>query len=280
MTAIRLVAILGGVFVSAGCGCGDLAAHRQATITQLDATGDPSPGQPFEVDASGLPADWGAVKAEQSKDFCGSPVTKIIVPQGHGILLILTPTTRPISESDRGSSAGQSAVDQSLSPSMSAMSHAAFDGNVGEVKRLAALGKSVNGESSDVFTPLMWAASGGHEILALTLMELGADPNVRNSFGHSALSEAARGCHLDVVKLLVAHGADVNAPDVRRLGGYTPLMYAAAHGCPGMCEYLLSHGANSEATDSSGNTPAQIAASHGDLPLSRWLADQQTRSAK
>jgi len=159
------------------------------------------------------------------------------------------------------------------------MSHAAFDGNVDEVKRLAALGKSVNGESYDVFTPLMWAASGGHEIVALTLMELGADPNVRSSVGHSALSEAARGCHLDVVKLLIKHGADVNAADVNRVGGYTPLMYAAAHGCEGMCEYLLSHGANVRATDRAGNTAAQIAASHGNLPLSRWLADQQTLKA-
>jgi hypothetical protein len=96
MTAIRLVGVFGGAFFLAGCGCGDLAARRQATITQIDAIGDPSPGQPFEVDASRLPADWGAVQTEQSKDSCGSPVTRIIVPQGHGIRLILAPTTRPI----------------------------------------------------------------------------------------------------------------------------------------------------------------------------------------
>lgn len=167
------------------------------------------------------------------------------------------------------------AFDQPITSGMSAMSSAAFEGNVDEVKKLAAAGKSINGESGEVFTPLMWAASEGHEIATLTLMELGANPNVRNSFGHSALMEAARGCHLDVVKLLVAHGADVNARDIKRLGGYTPLMYAAAHGCVGMCEYLLSHGANIDATDSSGNTAAQIAASHGDLPLSKWLASQE-----
>lgn len=175
-------------------------------------------------------------------------------------------------------SEGSSPVDRP--PAMSAMAYAAFDGNVDEVKRLAAKGESVNGQSGDVFTPLMWAASRGHEIVTLTLMQLGANPNLRNNVGHSALSEAARGCQLDVVKLLVAHGADVNAPDVQRVGGYTPLMYAAAHGCPGMCEYLLAHGANIGARDSSGNTAAQIAASHGDLPLSKWLAEQQARKAK
>jgi ankyrin repeat protein len=163
---------------------------------------------------------------------------------------------------------------------MSAISQAAFDGDLDKVKRLAAEGKSVNGESYDVFTPLMWAASRGHELVALTLMELGANPNLRSSIGHSALMEAARGCHLDVVKLLVKHGADVNAADIRRKGGYTPLMYAAAQGCPGMCEYLLSHGANIAATDWSGNTAAQIAASHGDLPLSRWLSSQETGPEK
>lgn len=93
---IRIFMLSPAVALLAGCGCGDVAAQREAKIVQLDATGDPSPGQPFEIDASRLPADWGAVRVEQSKDFCGSPVTTINVPQGHGIRIILAPTTRPI----------------------------------------------------------------------------------------------------------------------------------------------------------------------------------------
>jgi hypothetical protein len=97
---IRIIVFSQAPALVAGCGCGDVAAQRQATITQLDVTSDPNPGQPFEIDGSRLPAGWGAVQMEQSKDFCGRPVTNIIVPQGHGIRIILAPTTRPI-DADR-----------------------------------------------------------------------------------------------------------------------------------------------------------------------------------
>lgn len=60
----------------------------------------------------------------------------------------------------------------------------------------------------------------------------------------------------EIVKLLVEHGADIDARDEEEA---TPLMRAAAFGQTGVVRALLDHGANAEAKDKSGNT-ALIAA--------------------
>jgi hypothetical protein len=64
---------------------------------------------------------------------------------------------------------------------------------------------------------------------------------------------AARGCQKDVVEVLVARGADVNAN--KDDTGRTPLHEAARFGCVPVAEVLLARGANVNASDSNGNTP-------------------------
>lgn len=67
--------------------------------------------------------------------------------------------------------------------------------------------------------------------------------------------------NLNIVKYLVANGADVNA---RETGGEnTPLMFAAAHGKPDVTEYLISVGADVNAWNKIGeNTPLMFATAH------------------
>jgi hypothetical protein len=57
--------------------------------------------------------------------------------------------------------------------------------------------------------------------------------------------EAASAGHVDIVRLLVAHGADVNAVSG---SGNTPLMYACVSA-------LLDNGANVEDHNENGHTP-------------------------
>lgn len=156
----------------------------------------------------------------------------------------------------------------------SPMARAAMDGNVDEIKKLAAAGHSLNGEPNDTLSPLMWAAHGGHAKLAKILLELGADPNYRSGNGETALTEAAASGHLHIVRLLVTRHADVNAREVERTGGYTPLMYAAANGYDEVVDYLTSHGANIRATNREGKTAAQLAEAEGYDDLSKRLLSQ------
>lgn len=89
-------------------------------------------------------------------------------------------------------------------------------------------------------TPLMLAACNGHTDVSLHLLELGADPHVRDRHGRSALHFAADGGHGDVINALVGVGADVGVADAI---GDTPLHLAVVGGHAGAVEQLLVAGA-------------------------------------
>ena len=68
--------------------------------------------------------------------------------------------------------------------------------------------------STDSFTPLYHAAERGRERVVTYLLEKRADVNIADGLGWTALHLAAREGHLSVVKLLVKHGAKLDAKTV------------------------------------------------------------------
>lgn len=64
---------------------------------------------------------------------------------------------------------------------------------------------------------------------------------------------------MDVVKLLLAHGADVNTKDNT---GQTPLFDAAVRNSTDVAELLLANRADVNATDKDGQTPLHEAVAH------------------
>ena len=66
----------------------------------------------------------------------------------------------------------------------------------------------------DLFTPLQHAAYFGQEEIAAYLIRRGADVNVASGLGWTSLHLAARRGRLEIVKLLVEHGANVDAKTV------------------------------------------------------------------
>lgn len=108
--------------------------------------------------------------------------------------------------------------------------------------------------------PLWMASSHGHSDIVKLLLEAGADVNVTNRNRMTALYMAVLGNHADVVEVLAAHQADVNMAD--RAVGYTPLYLASKRGQVEIAKLLLQAGAdvNAVAKDGSAHpTPMGIA---------------------
>ena len=83
-----------------------------------------------------------------------------------------------------------------------------------------------------------FAAAQARDALALNaFFEAGINPNAQNSEGRTVLISAAARGELDVVKLLLSRGVDVNVRDNR---GYTALAHALEARYPEVEEALLS----------------------------------------
>ena len=87
---------------------------------------------------------------------------------------------------------------------------AAQDGNVGEVKRLLKEGYQPNLFDELGNTPLHYAAMRGHLDVLHVLLAAGADVNAHDEsvIGNTPLGEVARTCSFEVTKILIDAGAN------------------------------------------------------------------------
>jgi len=151
----------------------------------------------------------------------------------------------------------------------------AYYGDVSAIRFLLSRGESLAalGENLD----LGGAAFHGHWQLCQFLIENGADVNHGGATGetplHNALCKANRPVYDEVVKVLLAGGANPNA--VTKAGtetdcfmrdcrnkGETPLHRAAAFGSEQVIDLLLHAGAHREAKDENGDSPLTWASWH------------------
>jgi ankyrin repeat protein len=119
-------------------------------------------------------------------------------------------------------------------------------------------------------TPLMYAASSRNIEVVRLLLEKGADVNARHSGNGGALMLAAQMGNPGIVKLLVEKGADVN---LRNDYGYTALMYAATaeSNDPELIKPLLAGGAEVNLNADDGETALTLAGRKGKTEIVRLL---------
>eukprot|EP00028_Trichosphaerium_sp_Am-I-7-wt_P013249 CAMPEP_0168511828 /NCGR_PEP_ID=MMETSP0405-20121227/2395_1 /TAXON_ID=498012 /ORGANISM="Trichosphaerium sp, Strain Am-I-7 wt" /LENGTH=327 /DNA_ID=CAMNT_0008530135 /DNA_START=272 /DNA_END=1255 /DNA_ORIENTATION=+ len=115
-------------------------------------------------------------------------------------------------------------------------------------------------EPREGFTPLMFSVVN-HQVESITtLIEQGANPNLKDFTGRTPLYLATQLAFTDVVKYLVENSADPNQAD---LDGVTPLHAAAALGNMKCIEILIRNGAWIDARDNQGETPLFFALREG-----------------
>jgi len=137
----------------------------------------------------------------------------------------------------------------SLGAAGASIAEAAMRGDRANVLALIKQGANVNEPQGDGVTALHWAARGGDADLVKALVAAGANTGARTLFGaYTPLHLAAERGAAPIVKALVAAGAAV---DARTSTGATPLMLAAAAGDTKAIAALLAAGAavNAEETD-------------------------------
>jgi len=158
----------------------------------------------------------------------------------------------------------------SLTPSASAASlaDAAEKHDPAGVRALLESGADVNVAQVDGTTALHWAAFHNDEELVALLLRAGADANVANLYGVPPLAQACINGNAAIVKLLLDAGADANT---RMKGGETVLMLATRSGDVQAVQALLARGADPNATERLGQTTLMWASAEGHLDVVRAL---------
>ncbi|XP_078658641.1 ankyrin repeat domain-containing protein 17-like isoform X8 [Branchiostoma floridae x Branchiostoma belcheri] len=149
------------------------------------------------------------------------------------------------------------------------LAEACNEGDVAAVRRLLDEGRSVHETNEEGESLLSLACSAGYYELAQVLLAMHANVEDRGLKGDcTPLMEAASGGYTDIVKLLIAHGADVNSRSS------TALTYACAGGYEDVVRILLEAGARIEDHNENGHTPLMEASSAGHVGVARLLLER------
>jgi len=136
---------------------------------------------------------------------------------------------------------------------------AAKKGDLLQVQESVKAGADVNGRNSQGWTPLIYAAYKGHGLVVTYLVTEGANINLPDGSGQvNALTVSLR--NEDMVKLLLAKGADINYQNV---DGRTPLFDACLGGLNDTANFLIEKGADIALTTKDGFTVLMAAAFGG-----------------
>ncbi len=140
-------------------------------------------------------------------------------------------------------------ADKEIPYTEDAFASAVEAGDTGAVDLFLAAGIRPDAADATGRTPLISAASKGHDQISRKLLSRGADVNARDRAGSTPLMEAAQGDHRETARVLLEAGADVNLKDG---DGQTALMRAASRGHTEIVRMLLNRGARVDVRDKTG----------------------------
>ncbi|XP_062525122.1 ankyrin repeat domain-containing protein 17 isoform X10 [Bombyx mori] len=164
-----------------------------------------------------------------------------------------------------------SVEDRGIKGDCTPLMEAASAGHVDIVRLLLAHGADVNAVSGSGNTPLMYACAGGHEDCVRALLDNGANVEDHNENGHTPLMEAASAGHVGVAKILLEHGAGINTHSNEFKE--SALTLACYKGHLDMVRFLLAAGADREHKTDEMHTALMEASMDGHVEVARLLLD-------
>lgn len=172
------------------------------------------------------------------------------------------------------------AVPALAAPPVPPLIEAARAQDLARIATLLKKGADANLRQPDGATALHWAAHWNDVDMAEALIRVGADVNLANALGVTPLSLASGNASSAMVAELLKAGAD---PNRVHASGESPLMMAARRGSAGVVALLLAHQASVNAREAArGYTPLMAAAAGGHSEIVRTLirhgADIQART--
>lgn len=123
------------------------------------------------------------------------------------------------------------------------------------------------------FNAFLWAAQNGDNKNLQLLMDKGIAVDItgkKDYEGQTALMSAANSNHLDTIKFLISCGANINAT---RNTGLTALMVASQAGSEKVVEYLIKNGADINLIADDGCNAFIYASQYGNVPCAALLLD-------
>ena len=144
-------------------------------------------------------------------------------------------------------------------------------GDIGQAAEWLAAGLPPDFMGSRIGSGLMIGAWEGNIELMRLFISHGADINRMNSHGETPLTLAAWRGKLDAVKWLVERGARINTPRPRQ---WSALHYAAFAGNAEVADYLMAQGADIDALSTNGSSVLMMAIYEGHDDLAKKLLEK------
>jgi len=139
------------------------------------------------------------------------------------------------------------------------------DNDLAKVNKLLAAGADAKAANRYGITPLYLACENANPTIIERLLKAGVDPNSVSTEGETALMTVARTGVVEAAKVLLDHGAKVDARE--EWHGQTALMWAVDEQHPAMAKELIAHGADVNAVSNINKWERQVTSE----PRDKWL---------
>ena len=161
---------------------------------------------------------------------------------------------RKLTPLEMGHEAGQyDLVHSAMREIETPLHHAAFRGELSRTRLLIQENVNLNARDDRGFPPLFYAVIGGHFGTTEFLVDSGADTHAVARFGANAVEVAVGSQRIETLEYLLEKGVSPNVGN--RIRGGNALHNAARRGSPMMIRVLIQHGAEVNAADFWGRTP-------------------------